>query len=395
MKVATLQHNTTFVVFVVLFLSCQRQQDSIPCLDVRRTYTQKEIFLTDIAEVRYLILNSDNEDYLYSGTIRATTENSVVVADAMSGDILFFSKEGVPKSRFNHRGNGPKEYRNALNVIFDEKKNEVFVSQSVGSRILAYSSTGEYQREIPLPQGTRMGSFASFDDDSFFFYDPTLESNRYGLDYDDIQSNDLISPFYLISKEDGRVLDNIALPMTPIFLGINHNGDRVPGFKTRLMKCPDGVLICNPESDTVFFYGKDRQIVPILHKIPLAKTTNPMTYINNCIDIGNYQFIELYIVQAGEVYPGIFPTKHYFRDKRTGEFFLQKLLLQDFIGKDFIIGPTSGVRIDIDNSTFVFELDLLELKEAYAQNRLDGKLKELVATLKEDDNNVFVLARIK
>jgi len=42
------------------------------------------------------------------------------------------------------------------------------------------------------------------------------------------------------------------------------------------------------------------------------------------------------------------------------------------------------------------EFDLIELKQAYRDNKLNGKLKELVATLNEDeDNNVFVLIQFK
>ena len=38
----------------------------------------------------------------------------------------------------------------------------------------------------------------------------------------------------------------------------------------------------------------------------------------------------------------------------------------------------------------------MELKEAYRENRLSGKLKELVAILNElEDNNVFVLVEFK
>ena len=42
------------------------------------------------------------------------------------------------------------------------------------------------------------------------------------------------------------------------------------------------------------------------------------------------------------------------------------------------------------------ELDLIELKKAYEDNKLSGKLKELVATLdNEIDNNVFMLVNFK
>jgi hypothetical protein len=46
-----------------------------------------------------------------------------------------------------------------------------------------------------------------------------------------------------------------------------------------------------------------------------------------------------------------------------------------------------------------FELDLIELKEAYIENRLSGKLKELVSTLDEEKTMMllclFTLKKIK
>ena len=43
-----------------------------------------------------------------------------------------------------------------------------------------------------------------------------------------------------------------------------------------------------------------------------------------------------------------------------------------------------------------FEPDLIELKEAYKENRLSGELKELVETLnEEEDNDVIILINFK
>ena len=43
-----------------------------------------------------------------------------------------------------------------------------------------------------------------------------------------------------------------------------------------------------------------------------------------------------------------------------------------------------------------FELDLIELKQAFKDNKLNGKLKELVSTLDEyKDNNVFMIVNFK
>ena len=383
-----------FVITIVAIVcsSCHDPKGDLSCIDVRKNYPEKDFFLTDIAEISYFVPSSDDDGYLFSGTIRALTENSVVIADARSGDILFFNKDGTPKSRFNRRGNGPGEYLYASQVFYDEDTDEVFVSGSGNPRVLVFSSSGEYKREIPLPQGSRMGIFASFDDASFLYYDPSTEIRRVEKNYKDLPSSDLISTFTLISKEDGTVLDHIELPMAPIFLGIFLDGNPVSSFKTRLIKCTKGIFLCNPENDTVFLYGMDRSLTPVLHKIPLADATNPMTYLNNCVDIGDYQFMEVYTVRAGEVYPGRFPVKYYMRDKRSGEISLQKLFLPEYTGKEFIIGPNSGAGTLIENGV-IFELDLLELREAFSENRLSGKLKELVETLKEDDNNVYAIVQ--
>ena len=56
------------VIFIASGCSQDKQEDSLPCINVTKNYPEKEIILTDIADVSYLHLNSDNDDFLYSGT---------------------------------------------------------------------------------------------------------------------------------------------------------------------------------------------------------------------------------------------------------------------------------------------------------------------------------------
>ncbi|MDR2585381.1 MAG: 6-bladed beta-propeller [Prevotellaceae bacterium] len=377
----------SLLLLIALFaFSCQQPNGTVPCIDVTKNYPVKELFLTDIADVTYLQITSENDDYLYSGTIRAITKNTVIITNSirLSGDILFFSKEGEPKSRFNRMGNGPQEYRNAHRVVYDEDADDLFVvSSSIGSSVKVYSSTGVYKREIAFPDSTIfLNGIVSFDDQSLLCHDESR-----GRDFES---------FYLISKADGAVLEYFELPIAPIFLGITWNGTNVPSmFLRRLIKNKEGVLICNPENDTVFLYAKDRSLTPILTKIPRVASTNPMTHINNCIDVENFQFTEIYILLPGDDYPGNFPVKYYMLDKKTGEIALPKLLLPDYYGKEFSISPMiAGLVNGLENGV-VFELDLVELKEALVENRLNGKLKELVGKLKEDDNNIYVMVQFK
>lgn len=199
-----------------------------------------------------------------------------------------------------------------------------------------------------------------------------------------------LASFYRISKADGAILDSLKMPLTPLFLGINYDGRQIPGFKIRLIKKQAGLFICNPETDTVFIYDHKKTLVPVISKIPLASSMTPIDYLNNCVEVGMYQFMQVYTARPGDEFPGIFPARYYVRNKATGEIFRQKLVLPDYKGKEFFIGPAEA-RINGLENGLLLELKLPELKEANAENKLDGKLKKLVDTLADDDNNVFVI----
>jgi hypothetical protein len=87
--------------------------------------------------------------------------------------------------------------------------------------------------------------------------------------------------------------------------------------------------------------------------------------------------------------------KHYIRDKKTGQVYQQKIRIPDYKDKKITISP--GLKNQFFNGDITFvELGLSELKQAYKENRLYGKLKELVATLDEtEDNNVFMIIHLK
>jgi hypothetical protein len=109
-----------------------------------------------------------------------------------------------------------------------------------------------------------------------------------------------------------------------------------------------------------------------------------------CMDAGRFQFMSVihYLTNGNTS-----PPAYYTMDKKTGEIFRQKIILPDYKGKDFYINPSFANYYEKE---YHFELDLIELKQAERENRLSGKLKELVATLNEnEDNNVFMLVSFK
>ena len=384
------------ILIIVFAISCSsdRQDDSLPCIDVAKDYPEKEILLTDIADITYLCLNSDEDDYLYQGFISSITKNTIVIIENRSGKVLFFSKDGKPKSYFNHKGQGPEEYTGPSRVLYDEAADEAYVYTHF-SNFQVYSSSGTYKRTLFLPKEAALNSIFSFDEESLFLYDDIHNApnrQRATTDETSFPVQNYKSPFVRISKVDGRVLDNVELPTINVKLW-EGSGPRIQ--TPRIVSCESGLLLCNPETDTVFLYNKEKFLTPVICKTPLVTTLDPKVILNNCMDYGRYQFFGIGTARyTGNPYPNAFPFKYFMRDKKTGEVFRQKIILPDYKGKEFVISPgTSGIFYE--DGTY-FELDLIELKQAYSENRLSGKLKELVSILdEENDNDVIMFVHFK
>jgi hypothetical protein len=392
MKVNGFLYLIMIVVFSTGCSSNKQSEGGLPYIDLLRNYSEKNIILTDIANVSYVHLNNrEDDDYLYKGTITYITENVIVIADGSSGSILFFSRDGNPKSRFNHYGPGPEEYlnkgRDITSFIYDETKDDVFMG--CFNIIQVYSSMGEYKRRITLSQGTRMSPIVDFDDQSLFVYDTQIQFNKF-IGKTAFSHPSIDSSFFRISKTDGRILDYVIIPNNEKDL-TDCGGGRVLRNFGNMRRCAAGLLLSNPETDTVFLYMNDKSIAPVFCKKPLVDNVYPKVVLSNFTDVGRYQFMTIETLFNLEDIDK-FPYKYYVHDKQTGEIFSQKMVLPDYKGKELFISAKNTLFNGKETLAY-FELDLSELKQAYRENKLNGKLKELVATLNEDeDNNVFVLA---
>jgi len=394
------------VAFVTNCSSDKQLIDVLPCIDVRKVYPVKKIILTDIADVTYIHLNTENADYLYRGGIKYITDSTIVVVDDASGSILFFSIDGKPKSRFNRYGNGPEEYSNKFfSIVFDEAADDVFVNIPSfflisGNSILVFSSTGEYKRKLPLSWSAL--SLIDFDRQSLFLYSLQNQYRKLMREKTDVSSQSVDSSYFRISKTDGKVLTYVNFPDNVIDLTDRGGGiRRVDGYM-RITNSAAGLFFCNPETDTVFLYNKDNTLTPIICKTPLVSDQNPKVILNDFVDVGKYQFIRVYtIINADHEFKipqderYDYLNKHYIHDKKTGEIFRQKISLPDYEGKDFFI-TAQKTHFNGKKTLAHFELDLIELKQANRENKLNGKLKKLVDTLNEkEDNNVLILLNFK
>ena len=405
------------IILVASAIGCSSDKhlkSGLPSIDVRKEYPEKEIILTDIADITYVHLNSQNSDYLYRGGVKYITENSIVVVDISSGSVLFFSKDGNPKSRFNHYGQGPEEYLFANSpIVYDEKEDDLYVIDQgffniPGHFTKVYSSTGEYKRTLYLPACPM--PLVDFDDHSLFVYDTQNENKKMFEKEPDLSSQLMDSSIYRISKKDGKVLEYVELPINEVDI-IEYGNEGFTSkkfYESRIKNCAIGLFLCFPETDTVFLYGKDKTLTPVICKTPLVSNLNPRLVLGGFLDAGNYQYITVEpTINMSEMYNSYIKkgyvsddqnkslVKHYIRDKKTGEIFRQKISLPDYKGKDFFI-ESQLTYFTGKETQACFSLDIFELKQAEKENKLSGKLKEFVSTLNEsEDNNVYIIATFK
>ena len=386
--------NLIYVVFSLLLTGCNNNppvDNNLVILDVSKSYPEKEILLSDIADITYVQLDDSNEDFIFSGNVGAVSTNYIIGADFRKGDILFFSKEGKPISKFNHKGGGPEDYTQLMSIMYHEISNDLYTHDM--TKIVVYNSKGEYKRTVSLPEGVMLANdYALFDDKSIVMFDSNKKSiagflhqrvnNPPTKEDEKDATNNYPNPSYLkTSKIDGTIEEYINVPED--FFGVDltvtvdmgGNAAKASAITYHIVNHENGLLLHNHATDTVFLYTLDGSLNPYMVQSPSVKALNPGVYINTVVDRGGYQFIDLHILKVK--LPGPVVTSQLIRNKATGEVFTSKITLNDFKGKDITINRNT-VRYfqNVDEGLISFTVE--ELYEALAAGHLSGELKAFV-----------------
>jgi len=380
--------------------SNQQTDGDITEINVSGNYRDKEILLSDIADISYVQFKADNNsDYLFRGDPLAVTENAIVIYNTATHDFLFFTKDGSPKSVFNKRGNGPEDYLNISHAVYDEQKDELFAVER--NRIKVYSSEGEYKRTLTVPKNVWISEIASFDENSLLLFDNT---EKMALALKRMQDEKVVvsdepegyaSSFVRISKIDGDVEEYIRVPQNfnielsaPFQFSSGDMIHQIFGRTDHILNYKEGFLLYNHETDTVFFYDKTETLIPTFVRTPSISATSPMVYVNGIVETDNYQFLSLITLKIAR--PGLLQSDHLVRDKQDGTIYKQRIVFDDYDDKEIFISPINIMRTR-DSKVGLITLPLFELKEANSANKLKGQLKSLVESMDEEENDICVL----
>ncbi|MDR2913889.1 MAG: 6-bladed beta-propeller [Tannerella sp.] len=385
---------TVIFITALLFLQCKSGTEKngageLAEIDVTMDYPRKELYLQDIAKVEYIPFETnDNALMSRSAKIFYVSDDYIIAANIVEGDVFVFDGNGKWKHSFNHKGQGSEEYIYLNSIAFDEKAKEIFVCEwfSSNPKILVYGENGEYNRTLPCPPDFWPNLY-NFDDETLFVYDD------YGIFNMEGYSN---RPYLFMSKKDGSFTDslNIHLPVrlsnTSVWHG-EENGQ--PMTYSRSMRISynrsygKNFLIADWSADTIFRLTPQKELQPMIVRKPPMQSTDPKILLSNFLVTDKFILLGVHKMDYNALKNGEeISQKQLMYDFGTGEINVYRLKNKDIPSStnvtimDAITPENTGITMY--NAAFLFDLD--------GKGEAKGDLKELLNTLNEDTNPVLV-----
>ena len=180
-----------------------KKKQGLVTLDVTKDYPEKKIVLQDLADVKYIPLETKKNALLTNSTaMLGYVSDSLIVAFTLEKEIVLFNGDGSVRSSFSHAGQGSKEYQYIIGMAVDPKAQEIFiVDYLLKYRMQVYSFTGQYKRTLPIPYKMILNSLQDFSADCLLACDMDVNqgiSNR-------------AKPYMLLSKKTGEIVYGTGL----------------------------------------------------------------------------------------------------------------------------------------------------------------------------------------
>ena len=382
---------TIFFLFILLITAgCKRQNqtaDNLITVDVtKNSFPKKELILQDFMDVEYIPLET-NDDFVNQGFVQAVGEKFIIVANyRKDGDIFVYDRTGKALRKINRQGQGGEEYISFISITLDEENNEMFLNDHWARKIKVYDLEGNFKRSFKQKQESNTqfyGQIFNYDKENLICYD---ECN------DDI-------PFLLVSKQDGSITKEIKTPFKEkkLFIQLlrHEGGTRAagPGEYSRVTPFKGNWILLEPSSDTIYTLMPDYSLRPFIVRTPPVHTMNPESFLTLKLVSDRYYFMEsiknVYDFSKEEG----FPRTYFIYDTLEKDFFRYIIYNGDYSNKkEFYMSMLTPIN---SKGELWATLNAFELCKDYENGKLKGKLKEVAATLGEDDNRVIMLVKHK
>ena len=359
-------------------------------VDVTASFPKKELILQNFMDVEYIAMET-KDDFYNQGFIQDIGKEVILVRNHINdGDIFVYDRTGKALRKINRMGQGGEEYINILSITLDEDNGEMFVNDYYSKKFFVYDLYGKFKRSFRYNDGTKYLDVFNFDKNNLICYDNSiLERNG------EVVNN--LSCFAIISKQDGSISREIQIPFKMIKSPItSFEGGKYaifPSGNYSIIPYQGNWILREASSDTVYRYSMDDRMSSFIVRTPSIQSMNPEVFLFLRTLTDRYYFMETLKKEYDFETKRGYPRKFFMYDKQEKAFFGYNVYNGDFSSKrEIYMNALSPVNHEIASWQ---NLEADDLFDAYKKGHLKGKLKDIAASLKEEDNPVIMLVKHK
>jgi len=357
-----------------------KKEQGLVTLDVTKDYPEKKIVLQDLADVKYIPLETKKNALLpNSAGCLGYVSDSLIVARTSDNEIVLFNGDGSVRSSFRHVGQA-----------VDPKAQEIFiVDYLLKYRMQVYSFTGQYKRTLPIPYKMILNSLQDFSADCLLACDMDVNqgiSNR-------------AKPYMLLSKKTGEIVKELDIHFTKRMsnrmskpFGENQTISAALGYDP-IVRCEDSYVIGDLSADTIYTYTPQGVLSPMLVRTPPVLSMETPKVLLPDYRAGSYFFFYLVDFEFDFETRTGFPDKYMVYDYAAGKTYVCKLVNRDCEEQEIQLGD-GGVTNKAWN-TACYTIPSSDLVEQSEAGKVHGPLKEIAAGRTDDDNPVLAIVRFK
>lgn len=285
MQIRTLIIMGITILFVLTGCGGNSSVDGFITVDVTKDYSPgKELVLQDFMDVEYIPLETTDE-FIHQSFVQYIGEKYIIVKETSKDDIFIYDRNGKALRKINQKGNSGEEYIGCYSVTLDEAKEEMFVNDIYGLKILVYDLQGNFKR-----------SFKHRTDNGSLFYMDIFNYDEDHLICYDKQNKTV--PFIIISKQDGSVTREISVPFSKrIYMLLEkRDGEMVytmsPGPYRTIIPDQGTWRLLEVSSDTIYTLKPDFSLQPFIVRTPPIQTMDSGVFLLIRMLSDRYIFME-------------------------------------------------------------------------------------------------------